>query len=200
MQSRSTANKCSLKDIHRGPVFGGKLRIKRKPESFEAKEKMRVQSPRVVCSVSRGEHESGDLLLLVLRPEIWPPPVCRWQTEIPWSLTLAGGLGQARRRPPFHFFTSDDIFSDPLPLKGFFPHLHTSPLCLLCFNLIINSNVSLHENFLFQIRPRDEVLPFILPGEWYITKTTPSLEYIKTVGTKTLSLSIPFELDYKLSL
>lgn len=46
------------------------------------------------------------------------------------------------------------------------------PLCLVCFNLIINSNGSLPENFLFQIRPRDGALPFILPGEWYIKATT----------------------------
>lgn len=200
MQSRSAANKCSLTNTHRGPVFGGKMRIKPKPESLEAKEKMWVQSPREVCSVSRGEHER------------WRPATA---CLTPGNLTAACLLVTNRnslvaylsRRPragktstALSFFTSDDISSDPLPLKGFFPHLHTSPLCLLCFNLIINSNVSLHENFLFQIRPRDEVLPFILPGEWYITETTPSLEYIKAVGSKTLSHIIPLEQDYELLL
>lgn len=200
MQSRSAANKCSLTNTHRGPVFGGKMRIKPKPESLEAKEKMWAQSPREVCSVSRGEHER------------WRPATA---CLTPGNLTAACLLVTNRnslvaylsRRPragktstALSFFTSDDISSDPLPLKGFFPHLHTSPLCLLCFNLIINSNVSLHENFLFQIRPRDEVLPFILPGEWYITETTPSLEYIKAVGSKTLSHIIPLEQDYELSL
>lgn len=83
--------------------------------------------------------------------------------KFPGHYLLRPGPGQARRHHVLSFFTSDDIFSDPSPMKGFYLICIPLPLCLVCFNLIINSNLFLSQNFLFQIRPRDGAVPFILP-------------------------------------
>lgn len=91
------------------------------------------------------------------------------------------GPGQARSYHPFIFYTSR-IFSHLLPWNATSLISIRRPLCLLCFNVIINSNVAPSpREFPFSNKTRDEVLPFIFPtGRCTGLKRAPAPEYTYT--------------------